>query len=63
MPITLVEIIEGPLNIFIINLFFMIPVFIILVFFILYFLYCKNAVLATKELYLRLKSPVYSMIN
>ena len=70
MPITLVEIIEGPLmvlvllaNIFVIDIFFMIPGLLILVFIVLYFLYCKNAVLATKELYLRLKSPVYSMIN
>lgn len=70
MPLTLIETIEGPIvalvlfaNVFAIDLFFLIPGVINLIVVVVYFLYCKDAIVASKQLYLRLKSPVYGMIS
>ena len=62
--------IEGPIisivmiaNVFQINLFFLIPGFIYIVFLVLYFSYCKQAIVACKQLDLKSKSPLYNMVS
>ena len=70
LPFTFIDTLEGPIiaivmlmNIFSIDLLFLIPGCISVVFFILYFLFCKETIVKAKQLDLRLKSPVFSMVN
>lgn len=66
----LVDVIEGPINFLIIfanivsiNVYVLIPGLLNLIFIIVFFLYCKKVILAIKQLDLKLKSPVFSMVG
>ena len=50
-------------NVFTIDLFFLIPGIITIFFLVGYFLFCKNTNIKVKELDLRKKSPVFSLVN
>ena len=70
LAFTLIDVIEGPimtivmlLNVFTIDLFFLIPGCINVIFLIFFFLYCKEAIIKSKELDLRAKTPVYSTVG
>ena len=70
LAFNLVDIFEGPLimcvllvNIFSIDLFFLIPGFLSAIFISIAFLFCKQPIVEAKQLDLRLKSPIYSMVN
>lgn len=61
---------EGPIisivmlvNIFQINLYFLIPGGIYIVFLFAFFIYCKKTNVAAKQLDLKSKSPVYNMVS
>jgi ATP-binding cassette subfamily C (CFTR/MRP) protein 4 len=51
------------INVFSINLYFIIPGVITIIFVILFFMYCKKAIVNIKQLDLRLKSPVFNMVG
>jgi ATP-binding cassette subfamily C (CFTR/MRP) protein 4 len=66
----LTDAVEGPIvsiilliNVFSINLYFIIPGVINIIFVILFFLYCKKPIVNIKQLDLRLKSPVFNMVG
>ncbi len=66
----LTDSIEGPIisivllvNIFSINLWFLIPGILNLVFIVVYFIYCKSVIVTVKQLDLKLKSPVFNMVG
>lgn len=70
LAFVLTDSIEGPIisvillvNVFAINVYFLIPGILNIVFIVLFFLYCKNAIVAIKQLDLRLKSPVFNMVS
>lgn len=70
LAFVLTDAIEGPIitiilfvNVFTINLFFLIPGVINIIFIIYYFNYCKWVIVAVKQLDLRLKSPVFNMVG
>lgn len=70
LAFVLTDSIEGPIisiillvNIFSINLWFLIPGLLNLVFIIVYFIYCKSVIVAVKQLDLKLKSPVFNMVG
>ena len=70
LGITMIDCMEGPIisiimlvNIFTIDLFFLIPGIITIVFLVGYFLFCKDTNVKVKELDLRKKSPVFSLVN
>ena len=65
-----VDLIEGPIvctillvNVFSIDLFFIIPGIVNIVFMIFFFWFCKKTIVEIKQLDLRLKSPIFSMVN
>jgi ABC-type multidrug transport system fused ATPase/permease subunit len=51
------------LNVLSINIYFIFPGIVNIIFIILYFKYCKNAIIITKQLELRLKNPVFNMVG
>ena len=62
--------IEGPIvtiillvNIFTINLYFLIPGILNIIFIVLFYLYCKQAIILLKQLDLKLKTPVFNMVG
>lgn len=66
----LTDAVEGPLiciillvNVFSINLFFLIPGLLNLFFIIGYFIYCKRPIVEVKKVDLNLKSPVFHMVG
>ena len=66
----LMDSIEGPIislillsNIFSIDLFFFIPGLLNIAFLVFYFMYCKNVIIASKQLDLRTKTPVFSRVG
>ena len=66
----LTDAVEGPLtclillvNVFSINLYFLIPGILNLVFIVGYFIYCKPAIVEVKKLDLTLKNPVFNMVG
>lgn len=70
LPFVLTDAIEGPIitivlfiNVFTINLFFLIPGILNIIFIIFYFNYCKWIIVTVKQLDLRLKSPVFNMVG
>ena len=65
-----IDVLEGPIfivasmvNIFIIDLFFMIPGMINLVCLIVFFLLCNQVIINSKKLDLRMKNPVFSTVS
>ena len=67
---SLVDVIEGFLvcsilfiNVFTIDIFFIIPGLINLAFLIFFFWFCKKTIVEVKQLDLRLKSPLFSTVN
>ena len=50
-------------NIFSINHYFLIPGIFNIVFVIYFFIYCKDVIIAIKQLELRLKTPVFNMVG
>jgi hypothetical protein len=50
-------------NIFQINLFFIPPGVINILFAIIYYIYCKKAIIGSKQLDLRTRSPVFNNFN
>ena len=65
-----IDVMEGPfisivmaINIFSIDPFFIIPGSINIVFIIAFFLYCKNTIVESKQLDLRVKSPMFNHLN
>ena len=70
LAFTLIDVVEGPLiciimfiNIFSIDLFFLIPGLANLLFVVLFFLFCKEVIIRCKQLDLRAKSPIFSTVN
>lgn len=70
LAFVLTDSIEGPIvsiillvNVFTINLFFLIPGILNIIFILIFFAYCKNAIVTIKQLDLRLKSPVFNMVG
>lgn len=70
LAFVLTDSIEGPIislvllaNVFTINVYFLIPGVINIIFIVIFFIYCKKAIVATKQLDLRLKSPVFNMVG
>ena len=70
LAFVLTDSIQGPIvsivllvNVFSINLFFLIPGVINIIFIVIFFIYCKAAIVAIKQLDLRLKSPVFNMVG
>lgn len=66
----LIDSIEGPIisiilliNVIIINFYFIIPAVIIVTFLVVGFIYCKNSMVAVKLLDLKLKIPIFNMVN
>jgi ABC-type multidrug transport system fused ATPase/permease subunit len=66
----LVDAIEGPLimiilviNVFTINYYFIIPGAINILIVIFFFVYCKTAIINIKQLDLKLKSPLFDMVQ
>jgi ABC-type multidrug transport system fused ATPase/permease subunit len=66
----LTDAMEGPIvstifavNIFTINVYFLIPGIANLIFIVLFFTYCKSPIVTIKQLDLRLKTPVYNMVG
>lgn len=50
-------------NIFSINLYFLVPGILNIIFVVYFFIYCKDVVIALKQLELKLKSPVFTMVG
>jgi ATP-binding cassette subfamily C (CFTR/MRP) protein 1 len=70
MAFTMVDAIEGPtvaltllIGVFAIDLLFIVPGVLSVIFLLVFFTYCKDAIVLAKQLYLRLKSPVFGMVN
>ena len=70
LAFVLTDSLEGPIvsivllvNVFTINVYFLIPGIINIVFLISYFIYCKYPIVGVKQLDLRLKSPVFNMVG
>ena len=66
----LTESIEGPIvslvmiaNVFQINVYFIAPGVIYIVFVVVFYLFCKRVIVNTKQLDLRMKTPVFNMVG
>lgn len=66
----LLDALEGPIisvlllaNIVSIDIYFLIPGILNIIFIVVYLIYCKKVILAIKQLDLKLKSPVFSMVG
>lgn len=69
MSFALTDGIEGPIvslisisYIFSINLYFLLPGLINIIFVVYFFIYCKDVIVAVKQLDLRLKTPMFKMV-
>ena len=70
VPFVLLDVLEGPIvclillaNIIEIDIYFLIPGILNIFFIVAYFIYCKKVILSIKQLDLKLKSPVFSMVG
>ena len=70
LSFVLADCIEDPIrcivmiiNVFTINLYFLIPGIINVVFIVGFFLYCKEVIIAVKQLDLTLKTPIFHMVG
>lgn len=50
-------------NVFSIDLYFLIPGVLNIIFIVYFFIYCKDVIIAVKQLDLKLKNPIFSMIG
>lgn len=50
-------------NIFVINVYFLVPGILNLVFIVYFLMYCREVIIELKQLELKLKTPVFSMVG
>ena len=70
LPFALTDAVEGPIlcgvmliNVFTINLLFLPLGIFNLIVIVLFYRYCKRAIISVKQLDLRMKSPMFNMVN